>query len=380
METHATTSKPSSSCKPQTVDCAHVRSNSQASSGQSNSKSLTSSSSSSLSSSSASSASSSSSLSSLSSASARQTKSSSSSPSSSHVLHPHMKVTLCNKLQRQSVGQNANTPTTAVSKMCPQQQMNRVLASQAHAKAVGSNPATCKNGVQDKVVKGPVAKTAAARPQEARGHADGSSSNNPPQSPRQQHRQQQLAASSRQQHQNETAHQVNGEQMRQLPASVAPQPQPPQQERNKRMKHQLQAQHSNGTPSKVSRNNMINQHQHRPPAPPALPNTTQTCVRAEPVGAATPAPPSGHNNNNNKKAGRRNQQQQPIEGTVPSQVRLSTCTCVIGSGIHDCVGLAQSVACPPLRTIGREFASRPGHTKDHHKNGTNCLPAYACMR
>ena len=32
------------------------------------------------------------------------------------------------------------------------------------------------------------------------------------------------------------------------------------------------------------------------------------------------------------------------------------------------------------RTVGREFASRPGHTKDHHKNGTNCLPAYACMR
>ena len=23
------------------------------------------------------------------------------------------------------------------------------------------------------------------------------------------------------------------------------------------------------------------------------------------------------------------------------------------------------------RTVGREFASRPGHTKDHHKNGTN---------
>ena len=22
------------------------------------------------------------------------------------------------------------------------------------------------------------------------------------------------------------------------------------------------------------------------------------------------------------------------------------------------------------------FASRPGHTKDHHKNGTNCLPAW----
>ena len=27
------------------------------------------------------------------------------------------------------------------------------------------------------------------------------------------------------------------------------------------------------------------------------------------------------------------------------------------------------------RTVGREFASRPGHTKDHHKNCTNCLPA-----
>ena len=25
-------------------------------------------------------------------------------------------------------------------------------------------------------------------------------------------------------------------------------------------------------------------------------------------------------------------------------------------------------------TVGHEFASRPGHTKDHHKNGTNCLP------
>ena len=27
------------------------------------------------------------------------------------------------------------------------------------------------------------------------------------------------------------------------------------------------------------------------------------------------------------------------------------------------------------RMVGREFASQPGHTKDHHKNGTNCLPA-----
>ena len=27
------------------------------------------------------------------------------------------------------------------------------------------------------------------------------------------------------------------------------------------------------------------------------------------------------------------------------------------------------------RTVGREFAFRPGHTKPHHKNGTNCPPA-----
>ena len=27
------------------------------------------------------------------------------------------------------------------------------------------------------------------------------------------------------------------------------------------------------------------------------------------------------------------------------------------------------------RTVGREFASRPGYTKDQNKNGTNCLPA-----
>ena len=31
-------------------------------------------------------------------------------------------------------------------------------------------------------------------------------------------------------------------------------------------------------------------------------------------------------------------------------------------------------------TVAREFASRPGHTKDHHKNGTHCLPAWHTMR
>ena len=32
------------------------------------------------------------------------------------------------------------------------------------------------------------------------------------------------------------------------------------------------------------------------------------------------------------------------------------------------------------RTVGREFASQPGHTKDHHKYGTNCFPAWHAMR
>ena len=49
-------------------------------------------------------------------------------------------------------------------------------------------------------------------------------------------------------------------------------------------------------------------------------------------------------------------------------VRLKCPPCRVGS-----VGSVSA-----SRTVGREFASRPGHTKDHHKNGTNCLPA--CMR
>ena len=45
-----------------------------------------------------------------------------------------------------------------------------------------------------------------------------------------------------------------------------------------------------------------------------------------------------------------------------------------GQKVRPCrVGSVGSVSAS--RTVGREFASRPGHTKDHHKNGTNCLPA-----
>ena len=40
-----------------------------------------------------------------------------------------------------------------------------------------------------------------------------------------------------------------------------------------------------------------------------------------------------------------------------------------------CLVRTKKLSVSASRTVGREFASRPGHTKDHHKNGTNCLPA-----
>ena len=55
---------------------------------------------------------------------------------------------------------------------------------------------------------------------------------------------------------------------------------------------------------------------------------------------------------------------------------------VYQSSIHiflvaDRVGLAKWLACPPL--VGR--GSWTGHTKDHHKNGTNCHSAlHVCVR
>ena len=60
-------------------------------------------------------------------------------------------------------------------------------------------------------------------------------------------------------------------------------------------------------------------------------------------------------------------------------------TCIL-TNIHACihiytpfwVGLVVSVSAP--HTVGREIASRWGHTKDHHKNGTNFLPAWHVMR
>ena len=42
------------------------------------------------------------------------------------------------------------------------------------------------------------------------------------------------------------------------------------------------------------------------------------------------------------------------------------------------VGLMVSVSAS--HTVGREFASWPGHTKYHHKNVTDCLPVWHAMR
>ena len=60
---------------------------------------------------------------------------------------------------------------------------------------------------------------------------------------------------------------------------------------------------------------------------------------------------------------------------ITSSVLYSNCVEMSpGSKLSPCwVGSVGSVSAS--RTLGREFASWPGHTKDHHKNGTNCLPA-----
>ena len=53
-------------------------------------------------------------------------------------------------------------------------------------------------------------------------------------------------------------------------------------------------------------------------------------------------------------------------------------TLILFTTISAWVGSVGSVSAS--RTVGREFTSRPGHTKDHRKNGTNCLPAWHAMR
>ena len=60
---------------------------------------------------------------------------------------------------------------------------------------------------------------------------------------------------------------------------------------------------------------------------------------------------------------------------TPSWVYLMS----VGVELSPCrVGIVVSVSAS--RTVVREFTSRLGHTKDHHNNGTNCLPAWHAMR
>ena len=43
-------------------------------------------------------------------------------------------------------------------------------------------------------------------------------------------------------------------------------------------------------------------------------------------------------------------------------------------------GWLSGLSVSPSHTVSREFASQSGQTKDHHKNGTNCLPDWHEMR
>ena len=44
---------------------------------------------------------------------------------------------------------------------------------------------------------------------------------------------------------------------------------------------------------------------------------------------------------------------------------------------HDTFGVQSSlwVSVSASNAVGRGFACRTGHTKEHHENGTNCVPA-----
>ena len=63
---------------------------------------------------------------------------------------------------------------------------------------------------------------------------------------------------------------------------------------------------------------------------------------------------------------------------VPSVYRNLKICCETPPRPHQ-VGSMVSISAS--HTVGRGLALRPGHTKDHHKNSTNCLPAWhACVR
>ena len=61
-----------------------------------------------------------------------------------------------------------------------------------------------------------------------------------------------------------------------------------------------------------------------------------------------------------------------INETIANRINDSNSAASCRIGLVVCVS--------DSRTEGRGFASRPGHTKDHHKNSTNCLPTWQAMR
>ena len=58
-----------------------------------------------------------------------------------------------------------------------------------------------------------------------------------------------------------------------------------------------------------------------------------------------------------------------VNNWIYNQTRYTVCR----------VGLVVSASTSHMVHVDDEFASRPGHTKDHHKNGTDCLPAWHAM-
>ena len=45
------------------------------------------------------------------------------------------------------------------------------------------------------------------------------------------------------------------------------------------------------------------------------------------------------------------------------------------------LGYGLMVSVSASHVVGSEFAPQPGHTKEHHKNGTDCLPAWhTCIK
>ena len=63
----------------------------------------------------------------------------------------------------------------------------------------------------------------------------------------------------------------------------------------------------------------------------------------------------------------------------PHEIEHTVCLTLLLSFPEPCrVCLVVSVSAS--HTVGRGLSYRSGHTKDHHENGTNCLPVWHAMR